>query len=214
MRSGQCHGLCHHCSKDYHHLHPSIHFLHCLAVSIDFGNVLIILRSWTKSHISHPKTASCRPKEPSGNHTGRDRLRNNCLQIIPGSSLQAKFLLKSASQYQSEPLFSRWARLGRRTSAISHSQHKTLHIVLLIQFCYGSCNPETGRNDMRRCGVQAEVGLICGPSLSRVATCNNAVYKKGVPHSLGPRIPGSALLRRRVKPSTDRGGRVQNPPSA
>lgn len=70
---------------------------------------------------------------------------------------------------------------------------------------------------MWRYGVQAEVGLMCGPSLSRdccVATCNNAVYPKGATHSLGPRIPGSALLRRRVKPSTGRGSRAQNPPSA
>jgi hypothetical protein len=47
-----------------------------------------------------PKTVYRRPKEQPGNQIGRDRLRNNCLQIILGSSLQAKSLLESTSQYQ------------------------------------------------------------------------------------------------------------------
>lgn len=201
--------------QDCHHVYLGIHFLHCLAVSIDFGNTLIILRSWTKSQLQ--KRYPVVPKNVPVIILGAIVCAPAVCRSFPAHRFRQNPCSNLRHNMKFEPLFSRWAPLGRRTSAVSHSQHKTLHIFLLIQFCYGSCNPEIGASDMWRYGIQTEVGLMCGPSLSRdcgVVTCNNAVYKKGASHSLGPRIPRTGLLRPRVKPSSGRGRRAQNPPSA
>lgn len=149
MNSPQGHCLCYRHSKVYHQLCPSIHFLHHLAVPIDFGNALIILGSWTgPPSLALQKQYPVVPKNPTGNHTGRDRLRNNTTTVCRSFPAH-RFRQNSCSKLRpnmNSGLCSRWALLGRRTIVVSYSQHKTLHIVLLIQFCYGSCNPETGRS--------------------------------------------------------------------
>lgn len=91
--------------------------------------------------------------------------------------------------------------MGNRAVVVSNSQHKALHVIPLIQFCYGISNPEIGESIATRgrwAGFRREVTLMYGPSLSRdcwlccsLRETNNAVYKIGTSHSLGRWIAGS-----------------------
>jgi hypothetical protein len=167
---------------------PPEHSFSCIALwYVCLGNIFIVIESRVMSQFRTPKAASPRPKEQTGHQTRRDRLRN-CLCISLGSTLQAKSLPKSTSQYEVTAfVFEEDCWEDELWMLRIHNVTRPVNSIFATE---ASILTPGGRR--RRCKRQAV--LVYGLSLSRdfhVTACmktNNAVYKNGVPYVWDPEL--------------------------
>jgi len=138
MYSAQGRCLCYRCSKGY----------------LISTSVFSLLAQCPLTLGTSPRPLHCfNPRDPLRVFTrpkdaGRDRQRNNCLQIILVHRFGEISYSKPRPNMNPSPLFSTDSDGKTNRTVVSHSQHRTLHIIHLIHFCYGSWDPEIGGSDV------------------------------------------------------------------